>query len=243
MNQLSESLRKCKVEGNVLFLPPITEGPLTNYNEVRSALLKAGAKYKKNTFIFESEAQPIIERLIGGEKVNPKKEFQFFATPSELANRLVELADLCESDLVLEPSAGKGAIVNAILERQIGKRVWGFELKPENQKELNQIPNFRLLGYDFLTECGNTFDKIIANPPFAKNQDIDHIRTMYSHLSDEGRIVSIASNHWRSSTNKKEVAFREWLEELNAEIIDLDGGTFKESGTMVSACIVIINKF
>ncbi len=112
--ELIESLLKCKVEGNTLFLPNIKEGALSNYLEVRTALLNAGAKYKKNTFVFNGDAQSYIDRLTGGEKVNLKKEFQFFATSNKVADLLVKLAEISAEDTILEPSAGDGAIVKAI---------------------------------------------------------------------------------------------------------------------------------
>lgn len=96
---------------------------------------------------------------------------------------------------------------------------------------------------DFLTlDRPQNFDKIIANPPFAKNKDIDHIRKMFECLKPKGRIVSMASNHWRNSGNKKEKDFRLWVAGLDADIKDIKAGSFKESGTNVATCIIIINK-
>ncbi|NVJ48118.1 MAG: hypothetical protein HWE07_13365 [Cytophagia bacterium] len=243
MVELSESLKKCRVEGNTLFLPPISEGPLTNYQEVRRVLLKAGAKYKKNAFVFSTSAKPIIDRIIGGENVNPKKEFQFFRTPDDIADRLVELAEIQRTDEICEPSAGDGSIVKAIQRATWpGRVVYGFEINMEMYDTLDRIPGFRLLGYNFLGEYKTTFDKIIANPPFSKNQDIDHIKRMYDVLLYGGRLVSVASVHWQFSGNSKEVNFRKWLKDVKAEIIPLEKDTFAESGTSVAACIIVIDK-
>lgn len=243
MSELAESLLKCKVEGNTLFLPPISEGALANYADVRKALLNAGATYKRNTFVFPSNAQPFIDRLTNGESVNIKKEFQFFPTPDKLADRLVELADMRETDSVLEPSAGQGAIIKAIQKVFPGKTVFCYELMPENQQVLINMHNVSLLGDDFLkNNSKGAYDIIIANPPFSKNQDIDHIYEMYRLLRDKGRIVTIASKHFQFASGKKEEKFKDWLSELGAEIIDLDRGEFKESGTLVSSCIIVINK-
>jgi hypothetical protein len=243
MSQLAESLLKCKVNGNTLYLPPISEGALPNYNDVRKALLNAGATYKKNSFIFPTDAQPFIDRLTGGESVNIKKEFQFFATPDSLADRLVELAEMDETDSVLEPSAGMGAIIKAIQRQFPKKEVNCYELMPINQQVLIKMPNVNLLGNDFLQHNSKgAYDRIIANPPFSKNQDIDHIRTMYSLLRTGGRIVTIASKHWQIASNKKEKAFREFLDEVSAEVHELEPGEFKESGTSIAAVIIVIDK-
>ena len=101
---------------------------------------------------------------------------------------------------------------------------------------------FDLIGDDFLKSNGKEYSKIIANPPFSKNQDITHVYKMFEKLARGGRIVTIMSKHWQNSTNKKETQFREFLEELNAEITDINSGEFKESGTSIATVIVTIEK-
>ncbi len=249
MTPLQESLSKCRIEGNTLFLPDIKEGPLANYNEVRTSLLNAGAKYKRNTFVFPGDAQPYIDRLMGGEKVNIKKEFQFFGTPAKLADRLVALAQLKTRHMVLEPSAGQGAIIDAI--KRVSHPIASvdyWELMPENRTILSEkYPLANMQGHDFLSKQENgrpsqKYDRIIANPPFSKNQDIDHIMKMWDCLADGGRIVTIASKHWQYSNNKKETAFREWIDKVGAQVWDIDAGEFKESGTSIATVIIVINK-
>lgn len=248
MNQLAESLRKCKVDGNVLHLPPISEGPLTNYSEVKTALTNAGAKYKRNSFVFPSNVQPIIDRLTGGESVNIKQEFQFFATPAALAERMVDLAELHEHDgagfgSILEPSAGQGAIVKAIHNATGGTSVVCYELMDINREILKKIHALNVIGEDFLkADESSKYDRIIANPPFSKNQDIDHIRKMYAVLADGGVMVTISSTSWTFGSQKKQVQFREWLNEIGAYQEELPADTFKESGTNVKTMLLVIKK-
>lgn len=261
MSDLQKSIIRCRIEGDTLYLPSIKEGSLTNYKDVKAALENAGATYERSKFIFPNDAQPYIDRLMGGESVNIKKEFQFFATPAKLAKRLVELANINSPDLeVLEPSAGQGAIVKAILEHEPGVCVHAYELMDVNRNVLSTIKDCILLGEDFLKSdmlCDTKeitpinwnlkhrdllFDRIIANPPFNKNQDIDHITEMYHRLRKGGRIVTIASNSWRTGSQKKQIAFREWLNKVNAVIEDIPAGEFKESGTNIATCLIIIDK-
>jgi hypothetical protein len=248
MTKIAEALNKCTVKGDTPYLPPITDGPLENYQDVKKALLNAGAKYKRNTFVFPSDAQPFIDRLTGGESVNIKKEFQFFATPKKLAERMVDLAELHEHDgrgfgSILEPSAGQGAIVNAIHEATGYTSVIGYELMPENRAILKKIHALNIIGDDFLkADESSKYDRIIANPPFTKNQDIDHIRKMYAVLADGGVLVTISSVSWAYGSQKKQVLFRQWLDEVGAYQEKLPAGTFKESGTGVEAMLLVIKK-
>lgn len=245
MSELIESLKKCKVDGNILYLPPISEGMLHNYADVRKALLNAGAKYNKNKFVFSSDAQPFIDRLCGGQSVNIRREFQAFYTPSELADHAVKLAEIKKHHSILEPSAGQGAMVKAIHRAVPGSVVDCCELMPENQVVLSKIVNSTFICDDFLKigkEWNGYFDRILANPPFTKNSDVAHIRKMYECLKPRGRLVSIASKHWEHSENKKEKEFRVWLKSVDADIHQIEAGRFKESGTMISSCIIIIDK-
>lgn len=245
MSQLIESLKKCRVDGNTLFLPPISDGMLPNYAEVKKALLNAGGKYKKNTFVFASDAQPFIDRLTSGESVNIKKEFQYFPTPSDISDWLVSLAEIKPGYSILEPSAGQGAIVNAIHRTLPDSVVDCCELMPENQVVLSKIVNSTFICGNFLEigkEWHGAFDRILANPPFSKNQDVFHIRKMYDCLKPGGRMVSVASKHWKLSDNETESKFRKWIKSKKAEVKDIEAGRFKESGTMISCCAIVIDK-
>lgn len=241
-------LNNCTVEGNVVKLP---EGQLDrkDYEAVAKALQGIGGKWNKkaNGFMFPSDPTERLAQIQGGEKINLKKEFQFFATPAKLADLLVGMADIREGNRILEPSAGQGAIIEAIIRSGYKLTdIDAVELMPDNIKILRekrvdvfegdflQIAKYK----DFISE----FDRVIANPPFTKNQDIDHVRAMYDCLKKGGRLVSIMSNHWKTSDNKKETDFRTWITSLNTEIHNLPFGTFKESGTNVAACIVVIDK-
>jgi len=53
---------------------------------------------------------------------------QLFATPTDLARKVVELADIDDHHEVLEPSAGTGALLDAIRERAANARVFAVEV-------------------------------------------------------------------------------------------------------------------
>jgi len=242
MTPLQESISKCTINGNIVILPI---QKIDNYPQLRKALMDAGATYNKNTFIFPNDAEQYINRLMGGKSINIKKEFQFFGTPDKLANQIIKDAEIELYHSVNEPSAGQGALVKAFHRLYPNKKIECFELMDINRNILEKMPNVILTEWDFLkigTEYNNKFDRIIANPPFNKNQDIDHILKMWDCLTNNGRIVTIASKHWQHSKNKKETKFREWLNEINATITDIPAGEFSESGTKIATCKIIINK-
>lgn len=234
------SISKMIVNNNRLELPK--DEVFKDYALVKKTLTKAGGKYKRNGFEFAANAQQVLDRLLGGETIDDKKKFQFFPTPKHLVEKIIDIAEISKNDLCLEPSAGNGNISSEILK--LSKNLTSIELNPEVYKELLNIDKHAILG-DFLQyakETENKFDKIIANPPFNKNQDVDHVLAMHSLLDSGGKLVSIVGVSWFNGIQKKHVSFREWLDSVNANIIHLDGGEFKESGTSVKSIILEIDK-
>ena len=240
-----EILKQSTIEGNIVKLPNM-QLDRKQYLEVKQKFELIGGKWKGGKtagFVFEEDPTELINTIANGENKNLKKEFQFFETPGALADRLVGYANLQADDFILEPSAGRGALIKAINKEFPDKIVDCYEIMDLNKGFLEKMPNANLIGSDFLKfNVTNKYDKIIANPPFSKNQDIDHIRKMYSCLKEGGRLVSIASKHWQFSKNKKETEFMDWFREMESTIFEIDAGEFKDSGTMVSTCIIILDK-
>lgn len=247
MPNTQDVLKGCTVEGNIVKLPN-EQLDRNTYTDVAKQLNLIGGTWKGGKiagFVFQEDPTQLLAQISGGEKRNLKKEFQFFGTPAALADRLVELANPSEKDAILEPSAGQGAIIHAI-NRYLSiepDEIFCYELMPLNVTFLGKIGNVSMLGEDFLKhDSNNKFDVIIANPPFTKNQDIDHIRHMFACLKESGTLVTVCSPHYRRTSGKKETEFKNWLQQLGAEIIDVPAGTFKESGTSIATVIIKIHK-
>lgn len=235
---MNAALLCMKVNGNRLELP---KGNLGNYKQLKALLEKAGGKYSKNGFTFEEPAQDIKDMLLRGEEKNDKKKYQAFFTSTELAEEVVEMACIDDGDDVLEPEAGGGALATEIL-KQNPKSLTCVEIWDRNADKLKE-QGFNVHNRDFLElepEDIGMFDTIVANPPFTKNQDIDHVLHMHKFLKQGGRLVSIMSCSWREGNQKKHKEFRDWLQSVNGEIIDIESGAFKESGTNIATCYIIV---
>jgi len=238
--QVNEVLSQCKISGQVVTLPYVKLDRKL-YQEVAKKIELIGGKWcrKNKGFVFQENPSELFEAIKNGEKKDLKKEYQFFETPKEVAEKMAKILEGMEIDTILEPSAGRGAVCKAINKICPPRRLFYCELMELNRKQFKG--DAELLMDDFLALPEHLkFDAIVANPPFSKNQDIEHFMKMDIHARKI--IISIMSNHWRNSQNKKETAFREFLEGAGAEIHDLPAGTFKESGTMVGACIVVVRK-
>jgi len=237
-------LKQCTIEGTTVKLPEF-QLERNTYLDVAKRLQLIGGKWNRKAqgFVFQEDPTTLLAQVNSGEQRNIKKEFQFFETPAPLADWLVELADIQAEHSVLEPSAGQGAIVKAIGRVFPEKKIDCFELMGINCYQLQKLPTVNLIGNDFLkADSSKQYDRIVANPPFAKHADIAHIRKMYELLNDAGRIVTIASCHSFHASHKVDVAFREWMDEIGATVEDVPAGSFKESGTLVPAKMIVIDK-
>ena len=163
-----------------------------------------------------------------------------FPTPPDLARRVVELAGIESGNHVLEPSAGTGALLDAIRETACAGSVVAIELNAALADSLRQRFDdertrgvWTILGYDFLEYQPEavTFDRIVMNPPFDRGADIRHIRHAFKMLAPGGRLVSICANGPR-----QQAAFHE----IAAEWIELPAGTF--DGTNVRSAIVVLDE-
>lgn len=246
--ELQEIINQCKVEYGTIKLPNITL-ERSEYLQVKKLMENNGAKWKGGKicgFVCE-HADKVLERLKSGDLSNRKKSYQFFETPVEIGESMAfKLCDCDSSTRVLEPSAGRGSLITAI------KNMYGddinpdyCELMPENLRELaDKFSGSKCVGNDFLTTEGlfGKYDRIIANPPFNKNQDIKHIRRMYDCLNETGRMVSLCSCHFQFASDKDSVAFRGWLDDVHATISTLPSKSFHNSGTDIDVAMIVIYK-
>ena len=168
-------------------------------------------------------------------KLMQKGDIQF--TPPDIAEKLVSMARITSESTVLEPSAGIGFIADAI--KKISTNVDVIEQYSEF-RDLLVLKGYNVVGNDFLCFSGKQYDAIIMNPPFSKNQDIEHLQHAMTLLKDGGTLVCIMSQHWTFSKDKKSQGFREWLTEQSHYLEKLDQGTFE--ATTIQSVIVCITK-
>lgn len=243
-NLILNLLTQCRVEDNKLYLPD-RQLDRSVYESVNKVLVLLGGKWnrKEKAHIFDHDIAEHIEQcIVAGEVVDKKKQYQFFPTPAKIAELMVEKAELKEDDFILEPSAGTGGIADAIpVKYKVGKLLC-IELNPECSDKLKE-KGYHVLTLDYLGhKATGRISKIIMNPPFTRQQDITHVMKAWEDLAPGGRIVAVVSESCFFRQDKKAKEFREFLEEYNAEIIDLKEGEFKTSGTMVKTRIVCVNK-
>lgn len=227
-------------DSNLLFLPN-EQLDRKLYVEVNKCLESIGGKWNKKLkgHLFDHNPSEDLDELLNtGEWTDKKKEYQFFPTPKEIVRQMISLAEIKNADVLLEPSAGQGNILEWFPKENPYVAV---ELMGENCSVLKK-KGYSVAEADFLSLENLNVDKIIMNPPFTKHQDVKHVFHAWKMLSKGGRLVSIISESPFFRQDKISIEFREWIDENNVNVIDLDSGAFKESGTMVKTRIIVAEK-
>lgn len=177
----------------------------------------------------------IIQRKIPG----------FFPTPTELIAQLFKYANVNENDLILEPSAGKGDILDYLaFKRNSKEKLHAVEINP-TLREMLKLKGYNVVASDFLLyKPPFKYDKIIMNPPFEKGLDIDHVNHALNLLKPNGILVSIMGEGTFFRSFKKEKEFREKLNQMGALISPSIKDVFKNgfNATGVTVRIVKIKK-
>lgn len=208
-------------------------------NEMLRETLRELETIRTESVITKTPEQVKAEKLkvLENEAANSKIS-GYFPTPKKIVDQMIEIADIQEGDKVLEPSAGTGDIADSVGVGKVDVVEYSGLLR-----DILKEKGHTVVGSDALEVTG-TYDKIVMNPPFEKNQDIDHVTHAFNeNLNSGGRLVAITSSHFTFANDKKSQAFRE-LVKANGYYENLPEGSFKESrrSTGVNTCLVVLEK-
>lgn len=238
-------LSAAQVDGsNVLLVGQLDRALYTKTNKVLEA---AGGKWNKKAkaHVFDGDASERIEQVILTGSIDiPKDEFNFFPSPPAVVDRVIQLADIQDGMMVLEPSAGRGALAVAAQAAAANVAVDMYELMPENNDALHAL-NLPLSGIgqpqDFLTATPHrVYDRVVMNPPFLKQADIKHVVHAHQFLKPGGLLVAVMAAGVTFRTDARTQAFNELVQDRGGHIEPLPENSFKSSGTGVNTVIAVI---
>lgn len=191
--------------------------------------LRSGEKAKTKADLVKEKQRELIGRKIDG----------YVPTPKKLVEQMLDYADIGEGMTILEPSAGQGHIADELGVGKVDVAEWDGA-----NREILQLKGHNVIGNDAL-QIVKKYDRIVMNPPFERNQDIQHVRHAYNkNLKPGGKLVAIMSEHPFFANDKESKAFRDWLDRQDHEVIDIEAGAFLESdrSTGVKTRMVVIDK-
>ena len=178
--------------------------------------------------------------------------FQQFSTPVDLAALAVLAAQARATDIVLEPSAGHGALVSLlppVAEIHLN------ELDAKRRDKLKLLFDAATLtGFDgaMLTSLAASDLQptlILMNPPFSRSQGrgadefaaVRHLRAAIAKLSPGGRIVAIMPD-WFTTSAKMERIYRDTFANCTVQTSCRLAKCYHKQGTSVAVRLMVIDK-
>lgn len=168
---------------------------------------------------------------------------QFYPTPKPVVEMMMDKVDWSGVHFILEPSAGKGDIVDGVAQRMKGRRcqIECVEIDPDLREVLRGRGRC-VVGDDFLRWTTHTrYDLIVMNPPFRDGDK--HLAHALDLMQHGGQIVCLLN---AATLQRTESAFRadlhRRLKEYGATIETLYGAfSGAERRTDVDVSLVYVN--
>jgi type I restriction-modification system DNA methylase subunit len=220
------------------------------YVKVDKVLKALGGKWNRKLkfHIFADDALEVVEHAILTGEVATAKDIGFFPTPLAIGRHLVELAELQADMDVLEPSAGTGAIIQAMTEahkRDINVVAVERDVAMAKQIRAKFAFNVVVQQDDFLGGNYGMFDRVIMNPPFLREKKryahLRHVRHAWRHLLPGGRLVSVLPKGVDFREDRAHAEFRKWFQQ-HGHTTDLPERAFAESGTNVRTVVLVMDR-
>lgn len=238
---VEQVLSASTVDGDVLTLPGQMEREL--YVRVDKVLKALGGKWNRKLggHVFEDPgARERLDEVLAAGAVDVDA-YGYFPTPAPLVERLIDLADIQPGQRALEPSAGRGAICDAL--RDLGAHVVAVELQKKHAAVLREkgytVHRGPFLGFD-ADELGAPFDRVVMNPPFENGQDVAHVRRAFELLAPGGRLVAVMAGGISFRDDRARSDLRTLIES-HGSMERNDPEAFKPSGTGVQTVTVVAN--
>ena len=193
-------------------------------------------------------------------KALPSEDKQFYPTPPWLAEKMLDGIKRVKYDTVLEPSAGKGDLVNALLIKcGLKERSWYSSLPEVDCIEIDEnlrailskgiggvsgfndddMTKVQIVHDDFLTyEPLKQYDLILMNPPFADG--VRHLTKALDIQKNGGDIICLLNAETiLNPYTKARKSLIDRLSELNAQYEYLSG-EFSNAERKAKVDVVIV---
>lgn len=228
---------KCRVAGNIIFLPD-EQLDRDTYTKIATHFANNYGKWNKKAggIQFDYDPTGLLKQFQAGQTPNWKKEYQFFPTPPEIVDFMLQLACPLENT-VLEPSAGKGAIAKAVMDFAQNNSVDCIEIHPLCVADLKKN-GFNVIHDDFLTWEPKPYDFVIANPPFSGLTWADHVLKMMEVPGAD--IISLVPEGYHFRTEAKVKKIRERVTAHYRIKDHISPNAFKGVGTLIETTVIHI---
>lgn len=213
-------------DGRFLRLPGhLSRDDYSAVNKVLQALGGTWSRTDKAHVFAQDPSAALATVLDSGEVPKPARTREgYVPTPPELAALVVrEHTDIAALDapLVLEPSAGAGNLVTAVLAANPRASVIAVEPNADRAAPLRSWPAVALVTCTFeeylatLSEPRDVVDAVVMNPPFAVLGHptiwIDHVHAAWDLVRPGGRLTAIVPAGYVFRTDRRHTELRDLI--------------------------------
>lgn len=246
------------------------------YDRLKPIMEHLGGHWREKvkSFVFAKDVSKELDYyLMNGVSVSEQykwqEETQFYPTPVTVAQRVVYLAEIQNGNTVLEPSAGRGGLIDCITTtcdifcvepmrenfdilkskgyQVVQETFESFLDKMDDKKEYPEKFDRVVMNPPFSNQFGvhnypKKYNRVVMNPPFSEQRDIKHVRMAYKLLKPGGILVAIMSENALYYKTNETRNFKEFLKRHQHYIEAVPYGSFEESGTTIETIILKLVK-
>lgn len=171
-------------------------------------------------------------------------------TSIDVVRQMLEFHPIPFGSKVLEPSAGKGILLDHITTILKGHKSYVpvtqcVELNKENREILKE-KGYDVVGEDFLklkpSDIEGLYSYIIATPTYKNNVDLEHIMHMYRFLYRGSTLISLTYPSWTTQNTPLQIRFREWLSDKDYQMKMLIDESYVENFKTQPSMMIKITK-
>lgn len=154
----------------------------------------------RTTVQFDYNIEPVLAQINATGALPDQRAHQFYPTPDDLAQRVVELARIGPEHYCLEPSAGLGALAR-LMPRDNTLCVEISSLYCEALKARGfHVQHGDFLGWYAGAAKIRQFHRVVMNPPFSEGRWRAHIEHAWRLLAPGGRLVAVVPRSAKPSS-------------------------------------------
>lgn len=137
---------------------------------------------------FDYKPTEVLDEIICSGRIPDHKSHQFYPTPENVARAAVDMADIGDDDICLEPSAGQGGIADLMPK----DRTTCIEVSSLHCEILRAKGFTNVVESDFLkVPTAPTFNCVVMNPPYSQGRWQAHTEAAAKLVKAGGRLVVI----------------------------------------------------
>ncbi len=148
-----------------------------------------GVKQADGHFVFDYHPNDVLDDIVCSGCVPEQRSHQFYPTPASVAAIAVEMAQIGQDDVCLEPSAGQGGLAD-LMPKASTLCVEVSELHCSVLK----AKGYSVEQADFIAWAHGQsaeWDRVVMNPPFDQGRWRMHLDAAASLVTPGGRLVAI----------------------------------------------------